>query len=154
MGSTSFSKYDSDLFLRPQDPRQGNRERLVPVDRTLYRRLRRYAEGRPGDSDRIFLALRRSPAGDHPPLTENGIQQMIRDLAERSGLGRRVTPHTFRHSAATWMLRSGMNPLLVAQVLDHTSLDMIQKVYSHLTPTDAHRELMLALQNDRDSSSR
>jgi integrase len=42
---------------------KGNRERLVPVDRSLYRRLRRCAEGRPGDSDRIFLALRRSPAG-------------------------------------------------------------------------------------------
>jgi integrase/recombinase XerD len=75
---------------------------------------------------------------------------MVRDLAERAGFRQRVTPHTFRHSAATWMLRSGMNPLLVAQVLGHSSLDMIQNVYSHLTPTDAHRELMAALQSDRD----
>jgi integrase len=71
-------------------------------------------------------------------------------LAERSGLSRRVTPHTFRHSAATWMLRSGMNPLLVAQVLGHTSLDMIQRVYSHLTPSDAHRELIAALRQERE----
>jgi integrase/recombinase XerD len=133
---------------------KGNRERLVPVDRALYRRLRRYGMGRAGDSERIFLALRRGPSGDYPPLTENGVQQMIRELAERAGLRQRVTPHTFRHSAATWMLRSGMNPLLVAQVLGHTSLDMIQNVYSHLTPTDAHRELMAALQADRDGPSR
>jgi integrase/recombinase XerD len=78
----------------------------------------------------------------------------FQELAERAGLRQRVTPHTFRHSAATWMLRSGMNPLLVAQVLGHTSLDMIQNVYSHLTPTDAHPELMAALQADRDGPSR
>ena len=56
-----------------------------------------------------------------------------------------MTPHTFRHSAATWMLRSGMNPLLVVQVLGHTSLDMIQNVYSHLTPTDAYEAMVRTL---------
>jgi len=53
---------------------------------------------------------------------------MVRDLGERAGLQQRVTTHVFRHSAATWMLRRGMNPLLVAQVHGHSSLDMIQNV--------------------------
>jgi len=75
---------------------------------------------------------------------------MVRDLAERAGLRQHVTPHVVRHSAATWMLRRGMNCLLVAQVLGHSSLEMITKVYCHLTPTDAHRELMAALRADRD----
>jgi integrase len=78
------------------------------------------------------------------------VQQIVRDLAEKVGLPQHVTPHVFRHSAATWMLRRGMNPLLVAQVLGHSPLDMIQKVYSHLTPNDAHRELMAALRGDRE----
>ena len=69
----------------------------------------------------------------------------MRDLGERVGLKKRVHPHVFRHSAATHMLRRGMNPLLVAQVLGHTSLAMIQNVYSHLTATDAHLALMSAL---------
>src|SRR5207237_7862415 len=80
-------------------------------------------------------ALRRGPAGDYPPLTENGVQQMVRDLTERAGFRQRITPHTFRHSAATWMLRSGMNPLLVAQVLDHSSLrseEHTSELQSHL----------------------
>ena len=67
---------------------------------------------------------------------------MVRDLAEKVGHPQHVV---FRHSAATWMLRRGMNPLLVAHVLGHLSLDMIENVYSHLTPTDAHRELISAL---------
>ena len=143
-----FEEQGGNYFLKVRG--KGRRERLAPLDRTLYCRLRRYADHRPGDSDRLFLALRRSASGDHPPLTENGIQQMVRDLAERAGLQQRVTPHVFRHSAATWMLRRGMNPLLVAQVLGHSSLDMIQNVYSHLTPVDAHRQLMEALRSDRD----
>jgi len=42
------------------------------------RRLHRYADHRPGDSDRLFLALRRGASGDFQPLTENGVQH-IRD---------------------------------------------------------------------------
>jgi integrase len=33
----------------------------------------------------------------------------------------------------------------VAQVLGHTSLQMIQRIYSHMTPTDAHAALMKVL---------
>jgi integrase/recombinase XerD len=146
--TNGFEERSGTYFLKVSG--KGGRERLVPLDRTLYKRLRRYAEHRPGDSDRLVLALRRGPSGDYPPLTENGVQQMVRDLAEKVGLEQHVTPHVFRHSAATWMLRRGMNPLLVAQVLGHSSLDMIQNVYSHLTPTDAHRELMAALRDERE----
>jgi len=74
---------------------------------------------------------------------------MIRDLGERAGSGKRVHPHLFRHSAATYMLQRGMNPLLVAQVLGHSSLAMIQRVYAHLTPTDAHQALMQVLRAER-----
>ena len=42
------------------------------------------------------------------------------------------------------MLRRGMNPLLVAQDLGHSSPAMIQSVYAHLTPVDAHSALMAA----------
>ncbi len=41
-----------------------------------------------------------------------------------------------------------MNPLLVAQVLGHSSLDMIQRVYAHLTPTDVHQALMQVLRTE------
>jgi integrase/recombinase XerD len=63
------------------------------------------------------------------------VQPLIRDLGEKAGIRQRVHPHLFRHAAATYMLQRGMNPLLVAQVLGHSSLVMIQRVYAHLTPT-------------------
>ena len=73
---------------------------------------------------------------------------MIRGLGEKIGLKKRVHPHLFRHSAATYYLQRGMDSLLVAQILGHSSLQMIQKVYSHLSPTDAHAALVAALRVD------
>jgi integrase/recombinase XerD len=130
---------------------KGDKYRMVPMAPALAKRLLRYIErSRPADAntDRVFVSRRRSPNGGYEPITESGVQQMIRDVAERAGIRKRVHPHLFRHSAATFMLQRGMNPLLVAQVLGHTSLAMIQRVYAHLTPTDAHQALMQALRAD------
>jgi integrase/recombinase XerD len=127
---------------------KGERERLVPLMPGLYRRLRRYGErGRPKDatSDRLFLALRRRPGGDYEPLTDSGVEQMLRALGEKAGVGKRLYPHLLRHSFATWSLTRGMNPIQLAQVLGHTSLDMINDVYQHLAPQDAYEAMARAL---------
>ena len=138
------------LFLRVRG--KGAKERMVPVPPPLYRRLRRYADrGRPKDvrSDRLFMGLRRRPGSDHAPLTESGAQQMVRTLAKVAGIERRVYPHLLRHSYATWALNHGMNPILLAQVLGHSSLTMIQQVYAHQTPEDAYQAMLKALVEDR-----
>lgn len=119
---------------------KGNRERLVPIPR-LYRRLQRYAQrGRPQDtnSDRIFLSLLRRPGGDYAPLTISGLEQMLRGLAEVAGFKKRVYPHVFRHSYATWALARGINSIMLAQILGHNSLAMIQRVYAHLSPMQSY----------------
>ena len=129
---------------------KGDRERLVPITPELHRRLTRYiATKRRANSasDRVFLS-RRKVQDQYEPLTEAGIQQLIRDLGQRAGIERRVHPHLFRHSAATFLLQQGMNPLLVAQILGHSSLAMIQKVYAHLTVADASAAMMKALRPD------
>lgn len=127
---------------------KGARERLVPVTPALYRRLRRQADrGRPADtsSDRIFIGLRRGLSGDYEALTTGAVEHMIKDLAERAGIERRVYPHLLRHSFATWMLSRGVNPIVLAQILGHNSLAMIQQVYAHLTPQDSYDALLRAI---------
>lgn len=145
-----FVERDRAAFLKIRG--KGARERLVPVRPNLYRRLRRYADrGRPddADTDRFFVALRRRGSdGEYAALTASGVQQLIRVLGEKAGLAKRVHPHVFRHSAATHLLQRGVDSLLVAQILGHSSLQMIHKVYSHLSPTDAHAALVAALRED------
>jgi len=132
---------------------KGDRDRLMPLTPVLYRRLRTYGDrGRPkgADGDRIFLSLMRRPhGGGYEPLTESGVQQMTRNLAERAGITKRVHPHLFRHSFATEMLNRGMNPIALAENLGHSSLAMIQRVYAHLSVQDRYEELLKVLR-DRD----
>jgi integrase len=122
---------------------KGGDNRLAPIMPDLARRLRRYAEkGRPVDSpDRLFVALRRSPNGRISALETSGVLQMVRDIAERAGVRKRVYPHLFRHSFITEALRRGMNPLMVAKIVGHTSLVMIQRNYEHLVVDDTYAAL-------------
>jgi integrase len=72
---------------------------------------------------------------------------MIRELG-LDVLERRLYPHLFRHSFVTEQLRRGMQPNLVAKIVGHTSLAMIDQVYQHLTVTDAHEALMRSLMGE------
>ena len=130
---------------------KGAKDRLVPA-RRLYRRLRVYIErGRPKDavSNRVFLSHRRRPnGGDHEPLTTSGVDQMVRNVGALAGISKRVYPHLLRHSFATWQLSRGMNPIQLAQIMGHSSLTMIQAVYSHLSPVDAYEAMLRTLRNE------
>ncbi len=129
---------------------KGDKDRLVPIQPALAARLGRYAQRtRKGSSSaRLFLTSRRRATGEYDPLTDSGTQQMIRLLAESAGLTKRVYPHLFRHSFITEQLRRGVNPILLAQIVGHGSLTMINQVYQHLTLDDAHDALMKALLAD------
>ena len=134
-------------FLRVRG--KGDLERLVPISPTLHARLRRYIDrARPKEvsGDRLFIALRRNPAGDLDPLTASGVEQMIKIIGQVAGVEKRVYPHLLRHSFITWSLTRGMNPIQLAQIVGHTSLAMIQQVYSHLTPSDAYDAMLRVLQ--------
>jgi integrase len=131
---------------------KGDRERLVPILPSLAARIDRYARRtrKESASELLFLGTRRSPrTGEYEPLSESGTQQMIRDLGLQV-LHRRVHPHLFRHSFVTEQLRRGMTPSLVAQIVGHSSLAMIDQVYQHLTVSDAHAALMRSLMADRE----
>lgn len=126
---------------------KAEKERLVPITPTLYRRLTRYVgRNRPRDtnSKRLFVSLKRRPNGEYIPLEPSGVQQMIRVLADKGGIERRVYPHLFRHSFVTHALTRGMNPVVLARIVGHERLDLINSVYSHIASTDAS-DAMLAL---------
>jgi integrase/recombinase XerD len=129
---------------------KGDRERMVPLRPQLARRLERYVRGRPVDAkgDHLFLSLRRAPDGNYQPLTRSGVLQLCRNLADRTGMKKRVHPHLFRHSFATEALRRGMNPVQLANILGHSGLQMIERVYSHLTPSDGYDAIMRILADD------
>jgi integrase/recombinase XerD len=141
-----------DRFLRVRG--KGRRQRLVPLQPALYSRVRRYAtKTRPQDanSSRIFVSLRRSRrTGSYEPLEVSGVGQLVRELGHKAGIRKRVHAHGLRHQFVTWALRRGMNPLVVATIVGHEDLTMIQRTYSHLNQQDAAKAMMELLRSEAE----
>lgn len=128
---------------------KGDLDRLVPIiDPSLWRRLQRFARSRP-NGDRLFLGLKRRTAHDElAPLTASGVQQMIRQARHDAGITKRVHPHLFRYSAATWMRKKGVDPLTIARVMGWTSLRMLQRIYDQTTALDDFDAMVRQLRTD------
>lgn len=129
----------------------GGKERLVPVHVEVFRRLEKLARTRPVDyeGDRVFIQATRRPGRPRQALTVSGVEQLVRTVAVNAGIKRRVWPHLLRHSFATNRLRAGMDPIVLAQILGHEGLQMIQRVYAHLNAEDSYEALIRSLASER-----
>ena len=61
------------------------------------------------------------------------VKHAIRDTAARAGVPG-VTPHVFRHTAATWMAQRGVSLWDIAGMLGHSDTKMVADTYGHHSP--------------------
>lgn len=114
---------------------KGDKQRVVPVGRTALRYLESYTVAvRPylqhNPSERaLFL--------DHVGrrLKHHVVARRLARYADRARLDVHVTPHTFRRSCTTELIRSGANLYHVKELLGHESLDTVRH-YAKLTIAD------------------
>ena len=106
---------------------KGRRERLAFfVEPTSFARIAFYVAARPPfSSEALFV----NPAGH--ALSTQAVANVIRALCTAAGITRRVTPHTFRHTVATLLLRNGADLRVVQELLGHASITMTQR-YTHV----------------------
>jgi integrase/recombinase XerD len=118
---------------------KGRKERLVPVGRTALQYLEGYVKAvRPlaaGTSTEKAIFVN----GDGKRFPYYTFLRMLHAVARRAGLPANVTPHTFRRSCATELLRGGANMYHVKELLGHESLDTL-KHYAKLTILDLKKE--------------
>ena len=111
---------------------KGNKERIVPIGSTAQKAIRLYVEGyrmslkiKKGDADIVFLNRRGGR------LSRVMVFHIVKELAEKAGITKEISPHTFRHSFATHLVEGGADLRAVQEMLGHESITTTE-IYTHL----------------------
>jgi len=110
---------------------KGDKERFVPIGNVASNSIKIYLEERinnkiePKYSDVLFL----NRYGRQ--LTRAMIFKIIKDLCEISGIEKKISPHTLRHSFATHMLKNGADLRSIQLILGHENINTTE-IYTHL----------------------
>ena len=117
---------------------KGKKERFVPIGKTALKWLISYIRGvRPylakgQNTKAVFLT-------DHgAALPQHAMRQRVREYASYLGLDIPITPHTFRRSCTSEMIKSNANLYHVKQLLGHNSFETLNH-YAKLDITDLQK---------------
>lgn len=108
---------------------KGDTERIVFVDSTAQFYLNAYIRSRSDSSPYLFNSHKQ------PGLGKSRIQKLVKELGERAGLDKPVTPHVFRHSNATDLMKNGVGLRYIQEYLGHADISTTQ-IYTHVAQTD------------------
>jgi integrase/recombinase XerD len=109
---------------------KGNKQRLVPVSGKALKEIDIYKQDRnrlPVIHDQNILFLNRRGKR----LTRSMIFTIVKDLAAKAGIRKKISPHTFRHSFATHMIEAGADLRAVQEMLGHESI-LTTEIYTHI----------------------
>lgn len=125
----------SDLFFEEgfiKVTGKGSKQRFVPIEPIAQKYINIYKDSirnlldiKKGHEDTLFLNRRGKG------LTRAMIFTIIKRLADKIGLDKNISPHTFRHSFATHLLENGADLRSIQLMLGHESITTTE-IYMHL----------------------
>jgi len=111
---------------------KNNKERLVPIGSDAVKYIEQYVDHirakqdtKTGHENYVFLNRRGAR------MTRVMVFYIIKELAEKAGIRKTISPHTFRHSFATHLVEGGADLKAVQDMLGHESITTTE-IYTHL----------------------
>ena len=126
--AVKVSDIDSERMLLRIQQGKGGKDRYAMLSPRLLTVLRAYWRAAKLNGDHLFPAWR---AGKH--LNASALQRACRDAALSSGIRKKVTAHTLRHSFATHLLEQGTDLRVIQVLLGHSSIDTTTR-YTQVSP--------------------
>lgn len=120
---------------------KGSKQRLVPISPRAIKDLNNWLSQRtqwrikPGYEDHVFLARWGNAIG------RIMIFHLIKELAQKVGIKKNISPHTFRHSFATHLLEGGANLRAIQCMLGHESIAATE-IYMHIDRSMLRSEIV------------
>lgn len=114
---------------------KGDKDRVVPIGKIACRYLENYVKAvrpmliRDPYNNHLFLSMRGGR------LSKNVLWEIVKRCTKKTRIKKNISPHTFRHTCATLMLRNKANIRHIQELLGHASLDSTQ-VYAQVSITD------------------
>lgn len=125
--------YFEEGFIRVSG--KGDKQRLVPISPLTIKYINLYINHTRAHlpiqkdfEDTLFLNRRGKQ------LTRAMIFTIVKQTAEKAGIKKKISPHTFRHSFATHLLENGADLRSIQQMLGHESI-ITTEIYMHLDRT-------------------
>lgn len=111
---------------------KGDKERLVPISPEAMKQITHYRDHershlpvQPDAEDTLFLNVRGGG------LSRISVFNLVKRLAVKAGVRKKISPHTFRHSFATHLVEGGADLRAVQEMLGHASITTTE-IYTHL----------------------
>lgn len=111
---------------------KGNKSRFVPLAKFTSELIRDYIDAVRSNGkinkkfeDIVFLNSRGSS------MSRVIVFIIIKELTEKAGISKKISPHTFRHSFATHLLQNGADLRYIQEMLGHSSITSTE-IYTHL----------------------
>ena len=129
---------------------KGNKVRVVFISQEAKNAVKTYLNKRNDMESALFVRVEKEKKinnteskvikkaiRDHSNLDRHSVERIVKHYAQKSGISKKVTPHTMRHLFATDLLSNGADIRSVQTLLGHSSISTTQ-IYTHITDKHLH----------------
>lgn len=140
---SDFDKHNRTITIRNS---KGNKTRVVTYGEHTREVLIQYCRVRGGVPTHTLLE---SYKNNGQPLTLRGVQHIVKTVAKRSGIKKRISPHTIRHTFAVHFINAGGTLPTLQRLLGHANMSTTLHYLKYATPPENQRLSVLDILIDR-----